>query len=246
MLAIAIFAGVLAAIYSSWTAVLRSSQVALAAAAEAQRSRMAVRALEEALLGAQMFSANVRHYAFLADTSREWASLSFVAHLPKSYPRGGKFEDQQQVIRRVTFTVESDGAGSSNLVLRQVPLLHEIDVDEEENPLVLARRVESFELQFWGPSSRDWETEWLNTNQLPSRVRFALLVGGPGGGTAPPTMRVVNIPTGNLLSGMPVSAGAPAPGVTNVPGPIDSRGGLRGPADSSRRPDRGGTTPRRP
>ena len=43
MLALAIFGAVMIAIYSSWSSILRGSKVGLEAAAEAQRSRVAVR-----------------------------------------------------------------------------------------------------------------------------------------------------------------------------------------------------------
>jgi type II secretory pathway component PulJ len=152
MLAIAIFAGVLTAIYATWTSILRSSQVAQTAAAEVQRSRMAARALQEALLGAQAAVAqasrvarqNESYYSFLASGDPEEPYLSFVARLPESYPRGGRFGPMK--IRRLTFNLERDAMGENLLVLRQTPLLFEPDVDEEENPLVLARNVQEFAL----------------------------------------------------------------------------------------------------
>jgi type II secretory pathway component PulJ len=219
MLAIAIFAGVLVAIYSSWTAILRSSLVAQNAAAEAQRSRITVQAIEQAFVGAQMFSANARHYAFVVDTTESMPLLSFVARLPESFPRGGRFGSQ--VVRRVNFSVESDSTGGNLLVLRQTPLLFEPDVDEEQNPLVLARNVRSFEVAFWGANSSEWELEWTWTNQLPRLVRFAIGMGGPARAALDPAgvvTRVVTIPAGGLQRGVPVSAGPPV-GETPVPPP---------------------------
>src|SRR6266536_2274186 len=176
-IAVAIFAAVMIAIYSSWSAILRGSQIGREAAAEAQRSRVAVRALQNSLVSIQMFQANIRYYYFLADTSGDFASLSFVAWLPKSFPRSGDFGDQ--VIRRLTFTVEPGTNAEHVLVLRQNPVLFDTSVDEEENPLVLARHVKVFTLEFWGPRSKDWEPEWLHTNQLPKLIRFTLGFGQP-------------------------------------------------------------------
>lgn len=172
LIAIAIFAGVLAAIYSSWACILRGSHTALAAAAEVQRSRVAVRSLQEALIAAQFFQANAHYYSFVAETSDEFASLSFVARLPDDFPRSGRFADRP--MRRVTFTVEPDGTGGNALMLRQQPFLSDVDVDEKDNPLVLARNLLLFHLEFWGANSREWEPEWLLTNQLPRLVRFSL------------------------------------------------------------------------
>src|SRR5438309_9196636 len=94
MIAVAVFAAVMIAIYSSWSSILRGSRIGLEAAAEAQRSRVAVRALENSLVSLEMFQANIRHYYFFADTSGDFASLSFVARLPQSFPRSGDFCDQ--------------------------------------------------------------------------------------------------------------------------------------------------------
>jgi type II secretion system protein J len=222
MLAIAIFAGVLVAIYSSWTAILRSSLVAQNAAAEAQRSRIAVQAMEQAFVGAQMFTANARHYAFISDSKEPMPLLSFVARLPEAFPRGGRFDGQ--VVRRVNFSVESDSAGRNLLVLRQTPLLFEPDVDEEQNPLVLARDVRLFEVAFWGANSSEWELEWPWTNQLPRLVRFSIGIGGASQTPLDPARvvtRVVAIPAGGLQRGVPVSG---APPVGETPNPPQEEG----------------------
>lgn len=213
MLAIAIFSGVVAAIYSTWTAILRSSQSALSAAAEAQRRRIAVSTVEEALASVQMFPDNTRYYAFVAETEDENASLSFVARLPRSFPRSGRFGDL--LVRRLWFQVEPDAAGVSTLVLRQRPLLAVEDVDEEENPLVLARNVALFHLEFWGPRSREWEPDWPATNQLPRLVRFSLAFEEPGRqGVDPASVvtRVVDLPIQGIAIPAPGQRSAAIPG----------------------------------
>ena len=72
MVAMALFAMVMVAIYSSWTAILRGSKVGLDAAAEAQRSRVAVRALRDALTSGSFTWRISRYYWFMADTSGEF------------------------------------------------------------------------------------------------------------------------------------------------------------------------------
>lgn len=202
MIALAIFTTVIAAIYSCWSAILRSTKTAHAAAIEVQRERIAVRALEEALFSLQFFQENARYYSFEADTSGNFAALSFVSRLPESFPRSGNFEGQ--VLRRLTFSVESGTGGGNVLTLRQTPVLFESNVDEEENPLVLARDVREFALEFWGQNSRDWEPEWLYTNQLPKMIRYSLIFGrgsqravSPGDGFANIiTVKSIPIPSG--------------------------------------------------
>ena len=229
MLAIAIFAGVLTAIYATWTSILRSSQVAQAAAAEVQRSRMAARALEEALLGAQVAASpasrvsrqNESYYSFLASGDPDEPYLSFVARLPESFPRGGHFDSMR--IRRLTFNLERDWTGGSQLVLRQTPLLFEPGRDEEENPLVLARNVQEFTLEFWDVRTEEWQTEWAATNRLPPLVRFFLATRRSSQERELPTARVVPLAGSGALTGIRSVQQAPEVEPANPavdPGPL--------------------------
>ncbi len=172
LIALSLLGLVVAAIYSSWTAILRATKVGLEAAASVQRARIAVRMLEDSLGSAHAFAANPQYYSFVAENGRE-ASLSFVTRLAKDFPRSGKFGDFD--VRRVTFSVESAPDGGQQLVLRQQPLLMEkMDVDEQEHPIVLAKNVQDFELQFYSGQSRQWLDDWVQTNQLPQLVRVTL------------------------------------------------------------------------
>jgi prepilin-type N-terminal cleavage/methylation domain-containing protein len=177
MIAIGIFSLVLASIYSSWTAILRASKAGLDVAASVQRSRIAIRMLEDSLGSAQSYAATLPYYFFLAENGSE-ASLSFVARLSKSFPRSGKFGDLD--VRRLYFSVERGPEGSPQLVLRQSPLLMEPDVDEKQHPIVLVKNVRAFELQFWDTNRNppDWVDEWkeAKTNQLPKLVMITLKV----------------------------------------------------------------------
>ncbi|HKS36997.1 MAG TPA: prepilin-type N-terminal cleavage/methylation domain-containing protein [Verrucomicrobiae bacterium] len=207
MIALVIFSTVIIAIYSTWTAILRSTKVGHDAAADVQRERIAVRALEEAILSVQMFQENIRYYSFEADTSSDFAALSFVARLPKSFPRSGNFGDQ--AVRRVTFAVEAGKDSRNELVLRQRPILFEPNVDEDENPLVLARNVKAFTVEFLGPRSQDWEPEWLYTNQLPRKIRFSLALGLAKGNTSESgdaITRMITLNRGPIPSSMQVGA----------------------------------------
>jgi type II secretory pathway pseudopilin PulG len=227
MLALAIFTGVVAAIYSCWSSLLRSAQVSQVAAAEAQRKRIAIRCLEDVLWSAQLFNQNARHYAFLADTASDDPTLSLVAHLPRSFPRSGRFEGQP--LRRVTFWLERDPTGGKVLLMRQTPILFEANADEEENPLVLAYNVSAFEVDFWGPNSREWEPEWLSTNQLPRLVRFSIGFGSPGGRLQVEDIvsRVIALPT----TGVPGMPGVGQP--RNLPPATGPGGGSLPPPSGS-------------
>ena len=171
MIAISIFALVLTGIFSSWTAILRARKVAGDAAASVQRARISIRIIEDSLGSAESFVRNANYYSFVGENGSD-ASLSFVARLARSFPRSGKFGDLD--VRRLTFTVEKAPDNSRQLVLRQNPVLMDPDVDEKEHPLVLAKNVQDFQLQFWDMRLNDWTDEWTQTNQIPKLVMVTL------------------------------------------------------------------------
>jgi len=176
LVALAIFGLVVTAIYSGWIAILRASKSGMAAAAQAQRERVAIHTIEEALTTSRSFAADLQHYGFVAENGSE-AMLSFVARLPKSFPRSGKFGDLD--VRRVTFSVESGRDSQRQLVLRQSPILMEFDEDEKEHPLVLAMNVKELLLEFWDARANGWMEEWNQTNALPKMVKVTLRLTSP-------------------------------------------------------------------
>lgn len=228
LISIGILGLVLTAIYSTWTSILRATKVGLDAAAAVQRSRIALRTIEDSLACARAVNANIGYYAFVAENGNE-ASLSFVARLPRSFPRSGKFGELD--LRRVTFSLES-ASGEKQLVLRQSPLLMEADEDEENHPLVLARNVEEMTFEFWEARLNDWTDEWRASNQLPRTVRLTLTVKDKPTSIATETIvREINIPSRLIepvwlspraigpTPGQPGQPGQPAPGQPGYPGP---------------------------
>jgi hypothetical protein len=221
MVAIGILSMVLAAIYSSWTAILRASKTGLEAAASAQRARISIRVLEDSLGSAQSFAANLPYYYFDAENG-DTPVLSFVARLSKSFPRSGKFGDLD--VRRVTFSVESGPDGARQLVLRQNPLVMEIDTDEKEHPIVLAKNVKGLEMQFWGTDKNppDWVDEWREqkTNQLPKLVMITLkLADNPHSGRVTEEItRIISLPSVTVQPVWQMSRGAGGPGAPGIPG----------------------------
>lgn len=174
LLAIGIFSMVMAAIYSAWSAILRGTRVGLNAAAEVQRTRVAMRALEESLGSAVMYTDNAPYYSFFAETSSEFATLSFVARLPESFPGSGLFPGQP--LRRVEFGVDEQGA----LVLRQSTVLDgwpSLDASHQPYTIQLAPKVSVFAAEFFDPRAGEWLPEWISTNQLPRLIRVAIGFG---------------------------------------------------------------------
>ena len=219
MVAIAIFMMVLAAIYSTWALVTRATIVGQSAAAQAQRERVALRTIEDALMCCQSFQASQQYYSFILQNGNA-PVLSFAARLPEIFPRNGKFGDFN--LRRVIFSLESDGefGGGQNLVLRQNPILMDMDEDEQKTPLILARNVRTFAVECWDTNQFEWVTEWENTNSIPPMIRVGLVMGGntEKGKDAPEIsiVRAFSMPSGMMPAvvqhGTAGGAGAPIGG----------------------------------
>jgi general secretion pathway protein J len=180
MVAMAIFSLVVTAIYATWTLIIKSAKIGLESSARLQRERVAMRSIEEALGSARSFAADLSHYGFVAENGDD-GTLSFVARLPESFPRGGRFGDFD--VRRVTFSLESGPDARRQLVLRQTPILMDPgkDKDELEHPLVLAAGVDKMAFEFWDSQRNEWIEEWGQTNQLPKMMKVTLgFVSQPG------------------------------------------------------------------
>ena len=185
MVAMMVFSMVIAAIYSTWALVLRASQVGQDAAAQAQRQRVVLRAIGDALMGVESFQASQKYYWFrLANGGEPY--LSFVARLPDTYARNGKFVGaaggRDASSRRVTFSLAAGENGEKDLILRQNPILMDMDQDEEKYPLVLARNVKTFTIEWWGTNNLNepgWSMDWDDsmTNTIPAMLRVHLVMG---------------------------------------------------------------------
>jgi prepilin-type N-terminal cleavage/methylation domain-containing protein len=185
MLALMIFSMVIAAIYSTWMMVMRATKTGQDAAARAQRQRVALRTIEDGLMGIQSFQASQQYYSFILAGSGDSSQLSFAARVPNIFPRNGKFGDFN--LRRLTFSLEADSTditGGNNLVLRQNPILMDVDEDEKKYPLVLAHNVKQFIVECWSTNKNEgeWVTEWDATNAIPPMIRVGLVLGGNAAG----------------------------------------------------------------
>lgn len=215
MLAITIFTVVMAAIYSSWILILRATKVGREATAQVQRRRMAVWMIEDALTCAQSFQASVEYYTFVIQNGDD-PLLSFTARLPDDFPRSGEFGGFNT--RRVTFTVEEGPDSEKDLVLRQNPILMDMNKDERDHPLVLARNIKKFKVECWDSKDGDWADEWNDTNQIPAMVRFTLVLGGNkhddsfgNGGPTLSVTRVVAIPSVEAPTAVQTGRAGPGP-----------------------------------
>ena len=216
MVAIAIFGMIVAAIYSTWVLILKSSRVGQEAAAQIQRERITVRTIEDALTCIQSFQASMMQYYSFVVLNGDQPVLSFAARVPGTFPRNGRFGDFN--LRRLTFTVEAGKDSEKDLVLRQNPILMDVDPDEQSYPLVLARNVKIFAVECLD-TDKGWVTEWNDTNSIPLQVRYTLVAGGNGPGwaiTNVVTMQSITMPS---VVQMPRGGGGGGGGINlNNPG----------------------------
>lgn len=175
LIAMAIFMVIMTAIYSSWTAILRSSKAGLKAAAEVQRTRTTVKCVEDAIAATVYFTENAAYYSFETDTSTDFAYLSLVSRLPSSFPGSGLFPDQPT--RRVTFEVVPGASGNNELHMAQSSLLQVLDDTEAPYTITLATNISHFTLEFWDDQNQDWAYEWLETNSVPRMIKVSLGFG---------------------------------------------------------------------
>jgi prepilin-type N-terminal cleavage/methylation domain-containing protein len=185
MVAILIFSMVIACIYATWALVIRATEIGQDAAAQAQRERVVLRAIGDALMGVESFQASQNYYWFKLDNG-DAPFLSFVARLPDTFPRHNKFVGgpggPDANSRRVTFSLAAGADGEQDLILRQSPILMDMDDDEKQFPLVLARNVKEFTVEWWGTNDlnkAEWNTEWDDTmtNTIPQMLRVHLVLG---------------------------------------------------------------------
>jgi len=241
MVAVMLFSLVIAAIYSTFALIMRATEVGENTAAQAQRQRVVLRAIGDALMGVQSFQASQKYYWFKLANGDE-PFLSFVAHLPETFPRHNKFVGgdggPDASARRVTFSLAQGDNGGKDLIVRQNRILMDLDQDEEKYPLVLARNVKSFSIEWWGTNLENevaWHKEWEDkqTNTIPQMVRVHLVMGAntERGKEAPDfaATRIYTVPSQMMPAvvqgGMNVPVAGPG-GQPALPGP---GGGLRNP-----------------
>src|SRR5688572_23681791 len=186
MISIGIFAMVLTAIYMTWVAILKGSQAGLKAAAEVQRSRIALRTLEDAFSGTEYFMANMRYYLFFADTSGDFASVSLATRVPDGFLGAQQTKLMNQNVRRVSFFTRPTADGMRELMMTEVPILAATNNGYEAYTVRLAKGVTHFQLAFFDPQKGEWLDEWKQTNQLPKVVQIALGLGHKEGNVAKP------------------------------------------------------------
>jgi hypothetical protein len=189
-----------------------------------------LRVIGDALMGVESFQASQQYYWFKLGNGQS-PFLSFVARLPDTFPRHNKFFNTatgpDASSRRVTFSLAAGKDGESDLILQQQRILMDLDDDEKQFPLVLARNVKEFTIEWWGTNEMNeaaWNKEWDDTmtNTIPHMLRIHLVMGGntANGQEAPSfaATRIYTVPSDMMplqiqrgMAGPPGAAGGGGP-----------------------------------
>jgi type II secretion system protein J len=204
LLALGIFTLLIAALYSTWVLVIKATVVGKTTAAQLQRERVAMRAIEDALTCIQSHQASINYYLFEIQNGDQ-PYLSFTAYLPDTYPRTGEFSGptpdglyMDYHLRRVTFFLQPGQNSEKDLVLQQNPILMNLPAAEKTTPLVLARNVSDFLIECWDTNAMQWDTEWDATNMIPPLVRVTLAFGDKNSVGAKVITRAISFPSSTM------------------------------------------------
>ena len=190
IVAMGILSMVLVMIYQTFYSVLRVTEVGADAAEQAQRERIVLKTIEDALSGIVYYEQNQEHYAFVAETlDFNYPSISFVSRVPPDFI--GNKEFGAQGLRRIEFVVEDapvevkvevngktikEIKDERALVMYQIPILQPIDATELEDPKrwVLGPGLDTFMVLFWSTINNEWLPDWEETNSVPTRLKFEM------------------------------------------------------------------------
>ena len=206
LLALGIFAILIAALYSTWILVVRATIVGKKAAAQLQRERITMRTIEDSLTCIQSHQASINYYLFNIQNGDQ-PLLSFTALVPDTFPRSGEFKEptpdgvpMDYSLRRLTFSLQQDPNQNEqkDLVLRQNPVLMDLSPAEVNMPLVLAKNVSDFLVECWNTNTATWDTEWDATNMLPPLVRVMVAFGDKNSGGGQVLTRMISFPASTM------------------------------------------------
>jgi len=172
--AVVIMGLVLVTLYSCWAAVLGATQSSTIAVQDAQRERMAIRAISDALAGVSWYE-NRKEGPLRLDDSLGFSHLKLISRVPPGF--WGERELANYPLRRIEFVTEDMPGGESQLVMIQQALLAPTN-SVKVHRTVLLPHVETFAVEVHsGGISNTWEAFWptlFETNGLPWQAKVSL------------------------------------------------------------------------
>ena len=193
VLAVAMLALVITAVYSTWNGALKAWKRGSEVAETFQRQRIVMDTLAELAKSMTFFSSQSGLYAVIAEHGRSGDdSVSFVTASDVSLPQS---ESLAAGMRRVTISLARSGHDRPYLSLVNEPAL---EIQDESTPAtshVLSTDVTGFYVRYRNPRDGSWSDEWTEENMVPSAMEFTVVFGGRPG-RAPPVVvtRAVELP----------------------------------------------------
>ena len=176
--AVVIVGLVLVTLYSCWAAVLGASQSSAIAVQDAQRERMAIRAISDALAGVSWYE-NRKEEPLRLDDLLGFSHLKLISRVPSGF--WGERELANYPLRRIEFLTEDKPRAEDmkpakkgrQLVMIQQALLAPTN-SAKVHRTVLLPHVETFNIEVlpWPPfNSQSWQSSWpLTDDQIEDLV----------------------------------------------------------------------------
>ena len=202
MIAVTILSLIILMVYSCWAAVLRASESSTVATQDAQRERVAMLAIEQALSGTVWYDDQTEETIAL-ETIGHFSHLKIISRVPPGFL--GNREARVHPLRRLEFVSEVTEEGQAQLVMYQQAFLAQND-DGNLHRTVLLPRLEEFSVDVKLKGARaEWTNELRSIKTIPAVVRVSL-------GTAPESPRSKTIPVVASL----VKRARPLPGSERI------------------------------
>ncbi len=177
MVAVSIFSLICLMVYSCWTTMVRATESSTVAAESAQRERIAIQVIEQALDGISWYESH-QEAPLELDAGGRFSRLKVTSRVPPDFWSASSLA--KHPVRRIEFVTEPTGSGSARLVMVQSPLMGETD-SAHALRTVLLPEVGEFIIEVQPPHSTpsdQWSPVWGLTNGasggLPARARVSL------------------------------------------------------------------------
>ena len=183
--ALAILAMVMGVVYSSWSALTTATTTSTAAVEGAQRERMALTAVSDALASVVWYESQTESSLEL-EQEGEFSRLKVIARVPPGF--WGHRELAGHSLRRIEFYCEENDAGDRQLIMTQQPVLASTNTTTAHRTILLPR-VETFQLTLYTPSA---PSSLAANNPTPKNLRPPIPPTAPAKPSPPKTKRPTN------------------------------------------------------
>ena len=180
--ALAILAMVMGVVYSSWSALTTATTTSTAAVEGAQRERMALTAVSDALASVVWYESQTESSLEL-EQEGEFSRLKVIARVPPGF--WGDRELAGHSLRRIEFYCEENDAGDRQLIMTQQPVLASTNTTTAHRTILLPR-VETFQLTLYTPSA---PSSLAANNPTPKNLRPPIPPTAPAKPSPPKTKR---------------------------------------------------------